>query len=206
MEKNHVTIRCDESVRSDALIKRLKGYDRRLARHTLEEYGYMESFISEKDCIVGAVVNECRERYRYVRCIITGKFLFCQAETEFYDCYFIDTDSIYGATIYGESVAIGINPVAINIRVPKSSVIFEKIRINKFNEIVEDEEKHWILVGNLANQHADTIRKSVLSTYRHPALKEIIDARKTNLVYVSLAMGVKVGCPYINELIMEDVD
>lgn len=141
MEERDVVVHCDESVRSDVLIERLKDYDRRLSLHTFGEFERMSDFKRARNrAIVGEVVDDIGICCWYIRCIIRGSRVHGNI-SDFYDCVFIGTEYITESVLHGESLSTHEDPVVEYVSIPNTCVRFDNISIERFNAIACDEKK-----------------------------------------------------------------
>lgn len=209
MEERGIIVRCDENICSDTLIKRLKNYDRRLARHTFDHYEYMSDLISTDKCVVDEIVCDGNTSVRhYVRCIIMeGSVTFCCTDTGFYDCCFIGVENIYHAELFGESISVGKETIAKRVHVPESSIVFEEISIEQYNKIIANKEKYEILTGALAAQYTDTLHAISYGRPYNPTTDDsVIIARNMNIARISERIGTDVRCIYSDMIIFAHID
>lgn len=211
MEERNVIVRCDESAYSDMLIKRLKNYDRRLARHTFEQYEYMSDFVAKYACVVGEIVGECRCGYQYMRCFIKhGTTMYGAFGVGFCDCCFANISVIYGVELYGENISVNRKSMVENVRVPDSNIEFDLLPIERYNEIVTDKEKYKAITSDRAKQYVDDLYQSLYNTTGRfvmtTANRDVIEARKTNLAWISEVVGATVHCWYADQLIMRNIN
>lgn len=148
MDKCNVIICCDESARSDMLIARLRSYDRRLARHTFDEYEYTRDFMP--GAVTEKVVTQIDPGSRYSRCVImTGIRISIRSEQEmiFHDCLFIGVNIIMGVIMSGENTWTGGDILVRNIGILGTKLMICSALLGEFNEIVCNKEKVKFIRG-----------------------------------------------------------
>lgn len=200
MERNGVVVRCDEHTGCDILIKRFKKYDRRLSRQTLGKFEHISDLMNgvkgcrgDRDVFENEVIDEVGSCSVYVRCIIRSRtsMIFPHIDTLFYDCVFVDTDSICGVSLHGENLSVRNQITVSDCMVFASGIVVNYVTLEQFNEILCDEGKMRVLNEEHSTAQVDNW---TIGDY-------LDEVRK-----ISEKIGTTIRLCYLEDIIMSDVD